>query len=130
MIAVPTDKTNSYSIVTTAKYRQWVETHLQKNADEIPWQEVVRILHAAKLFVEDLEEELSKGEMSFLSEGVASKAISNLNYWSRITRRGMKKMDNKTIQKMLDDAGAIYSKHTIIQALDLKKKLEALELSK
>eukprot|EP00957_Ditylum_brightwellii_P145513 11079798-Ditylum_brightwellii.AAC.1 len=63
-----TDKTNSYTVVSASKYKEWVEGHLRKNADEIPKQEVVRIHHATILLMEDLKEELSTGEIGVLSE--------------------------------------------------------------
>eukprot|EP00957_Ditylum_brightwellii_P130232 9934720-Ditylum_brightwellii.AAC.1 len=65
-MVVPTDKTNSYTVVSSLKYKVWVKGHLRKNTDEIPRQEVVRIHHAAELLMEDLKEELSTGEICFL----------------------------------------------------------------
>eukprot|EP00957_Ditylum_brightwellii_P182653 13912747-Ditylum_brightwellii.AAC.1 len=63
MVVVPTDKTNSYTVVSSLKYKAWVEGHLQKNADEIPRQEVIRIHLVVELLADDLKEELLAGEI-------------------------------------------------------------------
>eukprot|EP00957_Ditylum_brightwellii_P115467 8807413-Ditylum_brightwellii.AAC.1 len=55
--------------------KEGLEEHLEKNVEAILQQEVVKIHHAAELLAKDLKEELSTGEMGFLNEGIASKAI-------------------------------------------------------
>eukprot|EP00957_Ditylum_brightwellii_P056547 4287512-Ditylum_brightwellii.AAC.1 len=102
--------------------------------DEILMQEVVRIHHAAELLVEDLKEELLTGEMGFLNEGIASKAIPQTqllvkdhkerdeegNFPIRMVIPAtnitaiFQKMGYMTVQKVLDDADVNYNKHTII----------------
>eukprot|EP00957_Ditylum_brightwellii_P101377 7726286-Ditylum_brightwellii.AAC.1 len=127
-----------------------VESCLKKNVDEIPKQEVVKIKNAVELLTEDLKEELSTGEMCFLSEGIASNSIPQPqllvkdhkernkegNFLTRLVilatnfKAFFSKMGYMNTQKVLDDASVNYNKHTITQSSDLREKLEGLELTK
>eukprot|EP00957_Ditylum_brightwellii_P155835 11863007-Ditylum_brightwellii.AAC.1 len=88
--------------------------------------------------------------MGFLNKCIASKAIPQPQLLVKDHKEGdensdfptilvilatnvtaiFSKMSYMMIQKVLDDTGVIYNKHTIIQSSDLKKKLEDLQLTK
>eukprot|EP00957_Ditylum_brightwellii_P116607 8894730-Ditylum_brightwellii.AAC.1 len=47
-VVVPTDKTNSYKVVTLEDYKHWVLTYLEENAVEIHCSNVVKIHEEAE----------------------------------------------------------------------------------
>eukprot|EP00957_Ditylum_brightwellii_P195327 14881432-Ditylum_brightwellii.AAC.1 len=148
MANIQTNKIDSFTVVSLVKCKTWVEAHLEKNAEAIPWQEVVQIHHAGELLAEDLKDKLSTRELCFLNEGIAYKAIPQpqllVKDHEERDEHGdfptklvipvtnvmaiISKMVYMTIQKVLDDAGVIYNKHTIVQSLDLKRNLKIYNL--
>eukprot|EP00957_Ditylum_brightwellii_P068037 5165640-Ditylum_brightwellii.AAC.1 len=78
IMVVPTDKTNNYVTVHIEKCNSWVLGHLSKNEEELHWKEIIDIHQKAEVFAAKLKSQLAKGEMEFLNEGIASKAILQL----------------------------------------------------
>eukprot|EP00957_Ditylum_brightwellii_P162391 12365951-Ditylum_brightwellii.AAC.1 len=75
IVVVPIDKTNNYVTVTVEKFHSWVLGHLSENAEELDRKMIIYIHRKAEFYAAKLKPMLAEGEMNFLNEGIASKAI-------------------------------------------------------
>eukprot|EP00957_Ditylum_brightwellii_P024990 1889938-Ditylum_brightwellii.AAC.1 len=137
---------NSYCIVEVEKFSRLVVTHLNKNVDCIPRSRVVKIHQEAVKFAEKLSRSLSHEENGLSQEILDAKAISQpqllvkdhkdkddqVKFSTRLVipaanfTATLSKIGYMGIKRVLDKHGVDYTKHTIIQSLDLKAKLESL----
>eukprot|EP00957_Ditylum_brightwellii_P014432 1086561-Ditylum_brightwellii.AAC.1 len=72
---VPTDKTNSYTVMSTQKYIEWVVKHLADAAEQVPRTEVVKIHKEAVEFANFIRDFISTDEFNFAQESLTPKAI-------------------------------------------------------
>ena len=149
-VVVPTDKTNNYTVMSTQKYIDWVSKHLTDAAEQVPRTEVVEIHEEAVEFADSISNFISSDEFNFIQESLTSKAIpqpqllvkdhkpknGSGNFPTRLVipatnfTAAFSKLGYLGIKKVLDEHNVNYNKHTIIQASDLKEKLEKLTLNK
>jgi GIY-YIG catalytic domain len=149
MVVIPTDKTNSFRIVPLSDYVSWVKQHLDKYGKEIPRSKLIEVTDKAMELLEEKRDFLSMKETLFLKQSIDSKAIPS----PKLLIKDHKKVDNKGnfptrlvvpannftsafpklgylgIKKILDANNVNYMKRTIIQASDLKSKLENLGIT-
>lgn len=145
LIAVPTDKTNSFRTMTTNEYIRQVTTHLNERATEIQRPKLVEIYEHCVELLEFTETIASDNEQAFLVEKVKSKAIpqpkilikdhknpdSDGTFPSRLVvpatnfTAGFPKLGYLGIQSILDQNGGLeYGSRNLVQASDLKDLLE------
>jgi hypothetical protein len=74
-IIVPTDKTNSFSVMPTEEYKQKFLRHLLKDGQEISGERLILAQEQAEELLEDIDRLCSKGERDFIQESLKSKAI-------------------------------------------------------
>ena len=149
-VVIPTDKTNSYRTVKTNDYKRWVIKHLEKSAAEIPRSKLVEVHQNAMEYLEELEPLLSKNEHLAIRESITSKAVptpkllikdhkpadEHGNFPTRLVvpatnfTAAFPKVGYLGIKKIFDDNNICYDRRTIIQASDLKGKLESLGLQR
>eukprot|EP00957_Ditylum_brightwellii_P211845 15366664-Ditylum_brightwellii.AAC.2 len=150
IVVVPTDKANNYVAVTVKKFHSWVLGHLSENAEELDQKMIINIHRKDELYAAKLKPMLAKGGVDFLNEGIASKATpqppllvkghkdreENGDYPTHLVIPATDcmamflKIDYLGIKKMLDNNKVNCMTCTIIQALDLKEKLETMRLKK
>jgi hypothetical protein len=148
VVVVPTDKTNSYKVVTTDEYKNWVHEHLQKSAIVITKERLGEKYKEAGALLESLTETLSANEYGYLNETIKSKAIPtpkllikdhkdpdiNGVYPTRLIvpatnfAAGFSNIGYRGIRSILDKHKINYSRYTIVQASDVKEKLERLNI--
>ena len=149
-VVVPTDKTNNYTVMSTQKYIKWVLKHLADAAEQVPRTEVVKIHKEAVKFADSIRDFISTDEFNFIQESLTSKAIpqpqllvkdhkpvddsgdfpTHLVIPATNFTMAFSKLGYLGIKKVLDEHNVNYNKHTIIQASDLKEKLEKFNLNK
>eukprot|EP00957_Ditylum_brightwellii_P210426 15364951-Ditylum_brightwellii.AAC.1 len=134
--------------VALNKFYSWVTKHLDKNVVEMKRKDIVKIHGEAEAFASKVQHMLTKNEQDFLKEGIASKAIPQ----PQLLVKDHKEPDNDSsfptrlvilatnftatfsklgylgIKRVLDDNKVNYLQFTIIQALDLKERLEELKV--
>ena len=140
LVAIPTDKTNSYRTVKTEDYKKWVIKHLAESSAEIPRSKVVEVYHQAKEFLEELQPSLSENEFAAILESIESKAVptpkllikdhkkpdANGDFPTRLVvpatnfTAAFPNIGYRAIKKIFDDNNIAYGTRTIIQASDLK----------
>jgi hypothetical protein len=150
IVVVPTHKTNNYVTVTVQKFHSWVLAPLFENTEKLNWKKFIDIHKKAELYATKLQPMLAKGEMDFLNEGIASKSIPQPQLLVKDYKEREENGDYPTclvipvtnvtaafskigylgIKLMLDENKVKCATFTILQTLDLKEKLEALELKK
>eukprot|EP00957_Ditylum_brightwellii_P028189 2128856-Ditylum_brightwellii.AAC.1 len=144
------DITNSYKVALLEDYKHWVKKHINENVFEIQCRDVVEIHAEVEKYTESLIGILSASKMGFLREGIASKAIPQLQllikdhkepeangeYPTRLVIPATNftatflKVGYIAIQKVLDRNRVDYNGFIIVQSSDLKEKLEKLGLTK
>ena len=149
-VAIPTDKTNSTRVVPTVGYIPWVTEHLDDQAIVSSRKRISWIYHKCLNLLESLDGWISRNEYRFLEEIIDSKAIptpqllikdhkkpkDNGEFPTQLVvpatnfTQGFPKLAYKGIKQCFDNFGIVYDKDTIIQASDLKGKLESLNLRK
>eukprot|EP00957_Ditylum_brightwellii_P086480 6580452-Ditylum_brightwellii.AAC.1 len=105
---------NNYMMVTLDEFHGWVTNNLNKNAEEMKQKDIVRIHGEAEAFADHRPPE---EDGSFPTRPV----IPALNFIATFS-----KFDYLGIKQVLDDNKVNYSRFTIVQALDLKERLEGL----
>lgn len=147
-VVVQTDKTNSFRVVDKAKYIEWVEGHLKKNAKEVSTEKLVSIFNEANKLLSEIDEVLSYGEDGFICFTLETRAVpmpkllikdhkeanddgvfpTRLICPATNFTSGFPKAGYRGIKKILDENEVNYTKSTIIQASQLKTSLEKLQL--
>ena len=126
-----------------------MQTHISSSTREIPCSDIITLHKKAIQLANDYESLLSKQENEFLEEGINSKAIPT----PKLLIKDHKKMTDghfptrlvipvtnfiTTFSKLgllglkaiLDNSNVPYNKHTIVQASNLKDKLENLKINR
>ena len=75
LVAVPTDKTNSYVTMETKRYIFKLQQHLAMNAFELECCKLTEIMEHGRNLLSQVKELLSKGEIAFLTEKLMSKGV-------------------------------------------------------
>ena len=148
-VVVPTDKTNSFIIIETDKYIEWVKKHLDKATIFSLTEKIKEIFDSANELLLGMEEVFDQNEYNFIKETIESRAIPTL----KLLVKDHKKLDREGnlftrlvvpapnftaafpkivyigIKKVFDKEKINYSRRTIIQASDLKIVLESMTLN-
>lgn len=123
--------------------------HLEKNAIEIPRDRVVEVYESCKEFLNDIELDLSENEFKAIREKIKSRNVPtpkllfkdhkdvNLDgsYDSRFVlsldnfASGLPKVGYKAIKKVFDRNNINYERYGIKNSLDVKEKLEKLDIN-
>ena len=148
-VVVPTDKTNSYQLVSLQLHVDQVQHHLQLHGKAILPARLVEVQNQAWTLLEDIKPILSPKEAQFIDQSIKSKAIPTPkllikdhkdpdalgHYPTRLIVpasnfvSAFPKMGYLGIKRIMDANRVAYDSKTIIQASDLKTKLETLHLS-
>ena len=147
-VCVPTDKTNSTRVIKIVDYKRWFSYHLLK-ADGLPLRPKVLVLFEdANESLEKLKMEFSVQEENYLRKLLATRAILSSKLLIKDHDTINKKVESPTrlvipatnftatfskigylgIKCMLDKGKVNYSRVSVIQASDLKEKLEKLKI--
>eukprot|EP00957_Ditylum_brightwellii_P138356 10546051-Ditylum_brightwellii.AAC.1 len=135
--------------MSTQKYVEWVVKHLDDAAEQVPRTEVVKIHKEAVEFANSIRDFISTDEFNFIQESLTSKAIpqpqllvkdhkpveTSGDFPTRFVilatnfTAALSKLGYLGIKEVLDEHNVNHNKHMIIQASDLKEKLEKLTLN-
>jgi len=149
LVAIPTDKTNTIQVVNLNDYKTWMQQHISNSTREIPRSKIIDLHKKATNIADSYEPILSKHELEFLEEGINFKAIPtpkllikdhkkkiNGHYPTRLVipatnfTATFSKLGYLGLKPNLDTFEIPYNKYTIIQASNLKEKLEKLNIKK
>ena len=150
LIVVPTDKTNSFRVVSKASYNDWMLSHLAADAIEIPRSRLTEVKDEAMWLLDSEGRDLSSSELAFIQQSLESCAVPTpllfIKDHQAPTATGdfrtrfvvpasnfvsaLPKLGYKGIQRIFENNGIVTNKFTIIQSSDLKQKLESYALSK
>ena len=146
LVIVPTDKTNTVHLMKKDLYSNMVTMHLSKDAIQTDLENINRIHKEALALCESSKELLSQSEYNYIKSTVNKKAIptvklllkdhkkkdANGDFPTRLVvpaknyTAGFPHAGQRGIKAVLDKNKIDYTKKTIIQASDLKEKLELL----
>ena len=146
---VPTDKTNSFRVMEVDEYSQQVLEHLKKSGKEIPRSRLIEVEEQANNLLEQIQNNLTENEAAFIRQTLKSKAIPSpkllIKDHKKVGKNGkfptrlvvpannftsaFPRMGYLGIKKILDDNRINYMKKTIIQASDLKEKIETMNIT-
>ena len=146
MVVIPTDKTNSFTIMSTRQYAKEIKIHLSKSAVKIPKSKLSEIVDNCYAFLTELDPYLSTNERTCLKEKIESKAVPNPKILVKNHKKqnadgtfptrlvvpatnftaGFPKIGYLGIKHLLDKYEVDYGSKNIIQSSDLKQKLESL----
>ena len=147
-VCVPTDKTNSTKVIQIEDYKRWVSDHFSKAADLALRAKVVALSEDANILLDKVKMELSVQEENFVRQSLATKAIpapkllikdhKTINEKGEFPTRLVIPATNFTatfskigylgIKRCLDKGKVNYSRFSIVQASDLKERLEEKNL--
>jgi hypothetical protein len=143
LVVVPTDKTNSFRLLPLHKYIDQMHGHLQKNAMIIPRSRLTEVVEEASTLLDSISHLLSHEEQRYISQSIKSRAILLIKdhkqpkggtFPARLAipasnfTAAFPKMGYLGIKRIFDLNKVPYAKRTIVQASDLKEKLESLNL--
>ena len=142
-----TDKTNGYEVVPTSDYICWVEGHLEKDARKVSLLILNDILINGLTLAHTQEKTLSKAEFKYVVAALESRTIPtprlliknhnsrrNVKYPTCLVvsatnfTAGFANPGYRGIKAIFKNHGVTVDCHTIIQASDLKGKLEVLNI--
>ena len=149
LVAIPTDKTNSFTLMSSREYAKEIKIHLDKSAVRINRSKLNEIVENCFSFITELDRYLSKNEREFLKEKVNSKAIpqpkilvkdhkkknSNGSYPTRLVvpatnfTAGFPKIGYLGIKNLFKKHKVEFGQRNIVQASDLKDKLEKFNIN-
>ena len=149
-VVVPTDKTNSFILIETAQYIEWVRSHLNKAAIKSSTERIKEVFNNANELLLEMEELFDKNEHKFIKETIESRAIpapkllvkdhkkrdANGDFPTRLVvpatnfTAAFSKIDYIGIKQITEQEKINISNRTIIQASDLKSDLESKNLMK
>jgi len=145
-VVVPTDKTNSFRIVKKEKYISWVNNHLESAASEISTDKLQFIFGEAEKLLGELDDTLSEDERGFVKAKMETRSVPTPKLLIKDHKKkngkgefptrlvvpatnftaGFSKAGYLGIKNIFDKNGIDYSRSTIIQASQLKSRLEKL----
>jgi hypothetical protein len=150
LVVVPTDKTNSFKAIPLQDYIRLMESHIASAAIEVPRGRLLEIHLEAEQLLQDLQVDsfLGKQERRFLVDTLSGKAIpspsllikdhkavqADGSFPTRLVvpadnfTSGFPKLGYKGIKNIFDAHQVKYSRRNIINAEDLKGRLEELRL--
>ena len=146
---VPTDKTNSFKVISKADYVRLMQEHLQQHGKKISHSHLSSAYEHVTKFVERIKPVLSFNEEGYIIQKLNSKEVPtpkllikdhkakkpNGDYRTRLINpannfiSGLPKLGYKAIKQIFDDNNIDYMPYTIIQALDLKVAAEKLNIN-
>jgi hypothetical protein len=152
-IIVPTDKTNSFTVMQTDDYKQKVLKHLLRDGKEISRERLIQAKEPADKLLEEIDRLCSKGERDFIiQEPLKSKVIlspkllvkdhKKKDKWGKYSTQpgqsylpltfnlGLSKTGLPGYQQIFDHKQSDYMKKTIVQASHAKHMLEKLHINK
>jgi hypothetical protein len=152
LVVIPTDKTNSFSILSIKDYIRIMDEHLAESSVEVLRDQILEIHFQAQHLFESLNDEngLSNNELRFIDEGLKVKVIPTPSLLIKDHKKPREdgtfptrlvifadnftsvfpKLGYKGIKKIFDDHGVPYTRRTIINAQHLKESLEKLHITK
>ena len=80
MVVVPTDKTNSFKMISTKECIKQVKKHLAKSGKEISSSKLTEVKEKAEKLLDKLLPIISEKEAWFLQQSIKSKAIPTQSY--------------------------------------------------
>jgi hypothetical protein len=150
VVVVPTDKTNSFRVISTEDYTRFMNEHLATSSVEVPRKRILEIHLQAQQEFECLLNDglLNENELRFIEENLKGKAIptpsllikdhkkplEDGNFPTRLVipadnfTSAFPKLGYKGIKKIFDDREVKYATRTIINAQGLKEALEKLDI--
>jgi len=150
IVAIPTDKTNSFTAMWAKDYSESMVTELEKDAIVVDASRLVQAHKKAEELHAELEPMLSKNESDAIKESLNSRAVPTPimlvkdhkdpdeegKYPKRLVCPATNfvaifdKIGHKAIKGVLDRNGVVYDSSNIEQASELKATLESLNLQK
>ena len=147
-VACPTDKTNSFVLMKTADLNKQLTAHLEEDAVRTTHTHLTKVIAEAKEKLETVADLLSPNEYNYIKSTINKHNIPTVqllvkdhksrkvdgNHPSRLVipaknfTAGFPHVGQHGIRKILDKNEVNYSRKTIIQASDLKEKLEKLNI--
>ena len=148
-VVVPTDKTNSFRTMDVHAYEKQMLQHLQANGREIDRDYVRTVFDAANDMYRDKKHLLSKHERAALEQCIQSKAIPTPkllikdhkpigpdgNFPTRLVipaqnfTSAFPRLGYLGIKAIFDKHEVQYMKKTIVQASDVKRDLETMNIN-
>eukprot|EP00957_Ditylum_brightwellii_P180071 13717254-Ditylum_brightwellii.AAC.1 len=122
VVVVPTDKTNNYVMVNLDEFHGWVTNHLNKNAVEMKRKDIVRIHGETEAFATKIKPLLTKKGKGFLVRRLVIPATNFTTMFLKLGYLGIK--------QILHDNKVNHLRFTIIQASDLKERLDDLAVQR
>ena len=150
MVVVPTDKTNSVILMEVSKYRTEVRSLLAKEAVVSSYAHLQDTHKKALDKLETIKPILSESEFNYVKSTITKRAIPTVQLLVKDHKKknehgdfptrlvvpaknftaGFPHVGQRGIKEILDRNKINYMKKTIVQALDLKQKLEALNITR
>lgn len=147
IVAVPTDKTNSITLMDVKKYKSLVEGHLDKDATPTNNEHLVELHKEASQLLSDSKDIISANEHNYIKSTIMKRDIPTIkllskdhkkmkdgNYPTRLVvpaknyTAGFPHVGYKGIKNIMDRNNINYSRKTIVQASHLKEQLEDLNI--
>ena len=149
-VCVPTDKTNSTGVINIEDYKWWASYHLQKTDNLAIRPKVMALFEDANLLLEKVKKELSVKEEEFVRQLLATRAIPSpkllIKDQKTINEKGgspirlvipatnftatFSKFGYLGIKRCMEKGKVNYSRYSIVQASDLKERIEELEVTR
>ena len=148
-VVIPTNKTNSFRTMHTDMYVRQMKQHLSKSAEAISRSKMIERWEDASTFLESHLYLLGEKEILFAQQSLKSRAVptpklliqdhkppidgifpTRLIVPARNFAACFPELGYKGIKAIFDENKVPYTKTTIIQASDLKEKLESLNLTR
>ena len=149
LVVISTDKTNSFAMMSTREYAKEINKHLAKNAVAIERNRLTEIVDNCFSFIQELDPYISTNEREYLKEKVQSKAIPNPKILVKDHKKpgpdgrfptrlvvpatnftaGFPKIGYLGIKNLFKEHDVDYGQRNIVQASDLKTKLENLPIN-
>lgn len=148
LVVVPTDKTNSFRTMETEKYKIEVLKHLESGAKEVPRAKLTEVQEQCFEKLDEIQGIISEDEYRFLQQKIKSKAIPQPKILIKDHKKknqegdfptrlvvpatnftaGFPKLGYMGIKKIFEENDVNYGQKNLVQASDLKEKLESIKL--
>ena len=150
VVVVPTDKTNSFKVVKTKQYINWMGNQLRDDATVTTKAKLGKVHEEALTLLKESENFLSHNEYSYIHEMINSRSVptpkllikdhkKNLPNGDPSVRlvvpgrnfcAGFPNVGYRGLKKLLEDLGVNYSRHTIIQASNVARKIDQMTIKR
>ncbi len=150
MVVVPTDKTNSFKVVRIEEYKRWMETALADNAKVTSKEKLGKVYNKAIKLLDNSGHFLSINEFNYIKEMINSRAVPTPKLLIKDHKKRLGNGDPavrlvipgrnfcasfpnvgyRGLKILLDNLGVNYSRHTIIQASDVARKIDKLQINR